>query len=203
MHYFEVGTMRFPVIGLVERENGNRVPVLEIDMLSDERWQQLAEESAAKNFREWNGQDPESPQEALEGQRAYMENLQEEDDQGSRALPPGDEGKWAGVDTGKIFENLVHLAVKNGITVRFCPLRASYARIKGDRIALNERLDTIEDFNYNLAHELAHSYLHRGKGNITPGAIDEETLAQYEEQADRGARMLLDALAVRRKGGAA
>ena len=38
MHYFEVGTTIYPVIGLVERENGDTVPVLEITMLSDERW---------------------------------------------------------------------------------------------------------------------------------------------------------------------
>jgi len=97
-------------------------------------------------------------------------------------------------DTGKVFEGLVHLAVQNGITVRFAPLKASYARIKGDRIALNQELGTIEDFNYNLAHELAHAYLHSGNGDITPGAVDDEALAQYEEEADRGARMLLEAL---------
>lgn len=95
------------------------------------------------------------------------------------------------MDTGKVFENLVRLAVKNGITVRFCPLRASYARIKADRIALNQDLNTIEEFNYNLAHELSHFFLHYDKGNITAG--DNEA---YEEQADRGARMLLEALEV-------
>lgn len=107
------------------------------------------------------------------------------------------------MDTGKIFENLVHLAAENGITVKFAPLKASYARIKGDRIALSQSLGTIEDFNYNLAHELAHSYLHGGKGNIIPGAVDEATFAENEEQADRGARMILDALAVMQKSGAA
>lgn len=107
------------------------------------------------------------------------------------------------MDTGKIFENLVHLANQNGIKVLFAPLLISQARIMDDRIALNMNLETIEDFNYNLAHELAHAYLHRGKGDIMPGAIDDETLAQYEEQADRGARMLLDAFAVMQKGGAA
>lgn len=107
------------------------------------------------------------------------------------------------MDTGKIFENLVHMAAQNGITVKFVPFKAHYAMLHGDRIGLSQSLDTIEDFNYNLAHELAHSYLHDGKGDIMPGAIDEETLAQYEEQADRGAKMLLDALAVKQKGGAA
>lgn len=52
------------------------------------------------------------------------------------------------MDSGKIFEGLVHLAIEKGITVRFAPLKASYARIKGDRIALSEGLGTIEDFNY-------------------------------------------------------
>lgn len=106
------------------------------------------------------------------------------------------------MDTGKIFENLVHMAVQNGFTVKFAPLPISHARIKGNRIALNQNLGTIDDFNYNLAHELAHSYLHSGKGDITPGAVDETALIEYEEQADRGAKMLLDAMAVMQKGGA-
>ena len=107
------------------------------------------------------------------------------------------------MDSGKVFEGLVHLAVQNGITVKFVPLKAHYAMLHNDRIRLSQSLRTIEDFNYNLAHELAHSYLHQGKGDITPGAIDEDTFSKYEEQADRGARMLLDALAVKQKGGAA
>ncbi len=96
------------------------------------------------------------------------------------------------MDTGKIFENLVHMAVQNGITVRFAPLKVSYARIKGERIALNQNLSTINDFNYNLAHELAHHYLHYDKGNI----IESERNVEYEEQADRGAKMLLEAIGI-------
>ncbi len=99
------------------------------------------------------------------------------------------------MDTGKVFENLVHMAIQNGIVVRFAPLRASYARLKGNRIALGQNLDTIEDFNYNLAHELAHYYLHFDKGDTTSS----EKKAEYEEQADRGAKMLLAALSVSSK----
>lgn len=102
------------------------------------------------------------------------------------------------MDTGKIFENLVHMAVQNGITVRFAPLKASYARLKGNLIALNQNLYTIDDFNYNLAHELSHYFLHYDKGDTVTSDRHEE----YEEQADRGARMLLAALAVGQKGGA-
>lgn len=98
------------------------------------------------------------------------------------------------MDTGKVFESLVHLAVQNGIIVRFAPLTISYARIKGNRIALNQGLDTIEDYNYNLAHELAHHFLHYDKGDI----VDNE---EFEEQADRGAHMLLAALSVGGRAG--
>lgn len=63
------------------------------------------------------------------------------------------------------------------------------------------KIDTIEDINYNLAHELAHSYLHYDKGDILPSAVDETASRQYEEQAERGARMLLDAIVAGMEGG--
>lgn len=92
-------------------------------------------------------------------------------------------------DSGKVFEALVHLAVSNGITVRFAPLQASHARLKNNRIALNEGLGTIDEFNYNLAHELAHYFLHYDKGDIVLSDSQE-----YEEQAGRAVKMLLEAL---------
>lgn len=94
------------------------------------------------------------------------------------------------MDKGETFAKLVHLATSNGIIVRFAPLHVSYARLRGNRLALGQDLPTIEDFNYNLAHELAHAYLHYDKGDT----INSELHEQYEEQADRAAKMLLDAL---------
>ena len=93
-------------------------------------------------------------------------------------------------DKGEVFAMLVHLATSKGIIVRFCPLQLSDARIKENRLALRQDLPTIEDFNYNLAHELAHAYLHHDKGDT----INSESHEQYEEQADRAAKMLLDVL---------
>ena len=93
-------------------------------------------------------------------------------------------------DNGEIFATLVHLATSNGIIVRFAPLQANYARLLGNRLAFRQDLPTIEDFNYNLAHELAHAYLHYDKGDT----INSELHEQYEEQADRAAKMLLDGL---------
>lgn len=84
MQRIEVGGMRFPVIGRVERKNGDIVPLIEINMMSDERWQQLAAESAVKYFREWYGREPESVQEAFEGQRAYIEKFWREEKDGKR-----------------------------------------------------------------------------------------------------------------------
>ena len=101
-------------------------------------------------------------------------------------------------DTGKTFETLVHFAVSNGIVVRFAPLRASHARLENNRIALSESLGSIDDFNYNLAHELAHYFLHYDKGDT----VRSKRHAEYEEQADRAAKMLLAALEVELKGGA-
>lgn len=95
-------------------------------------------------------------------------------------------------DKGEIFCKLIHLAVKNGITVRFVPFRACDGRIKGDRIGIRQSLGTIDEFNYNLAHELAHAYLHYNKGSLVD--IDEKVMELYEEQADRAARMILDVL---------
>ena len=95
------------------------------------------------------------------------------------------------MESGKIFESLVHLAVSNGIIVRFAPLSASHARLKNNRIALSESLRTIDEINYNLAHELAHYYLHYDKGDI----LSNLNHKSYEEQADRAAKMLLEALA--------
>ena len=68
------------------------------------------------------------------------------------------------MESGKVFEKLVHLATSKGIVVRFAPLQSNDGRLKGNRIAIRQNLPTIEDFNYNLAHELAHAFLHYDKG---------------------------------------
>ena len=45
MHVIEAGGMNFPVIGEIERKSGETVPLIEINMMSDERWQQLDRKS--------------------------------------------------------------------------------------------------------------------------------------------------------------
>lgn len=98
------------------------------------------------------------------------------------------------MDNGQIFMKLMHLATRNEIAVKFLPLKASYARLMGTkqglRMGINQCLETIEEVNYELAHEIAHAYLHYDKGDTLNSDMHE----QYEEQADRAAKMLLDAI---------
>lgn len=106
------------------------------------------------------------------------------------------------MDTGKIFESLVHLAKQQNIIVDFCPFESNKGMLYGDdkTVIIGIKMDIgFDEYVYSLAHELAHYFLHYDKGDT----IKSEKHKEYEEQADRGARMLLDALAVNQKGGAA
>lgn len=105
------------------------------------------------------------------------------------------------VDAGIMFQTLLRLANREDVCVGFKPLPISDGRIKGDRIAIRGGLE-IDAINYNLAHELSHHFLHFDKGNI----MDTDKNAEYEEQADRAAKMLLCAIEVShssKEGGAA
>jgi len=95
-------------------------------------------------------------------------------------------------DKGEIFAELIHIAEKNNVKVQFFPeFQECRGRLHGDRIGIRSAMG-INDINYSLAHELAHFYLHWDKGDT----ISSEMHSDYEEQADRAAKMLLDALAV-------
>lgn len=103
------------------------------------------------------------------------------------------------MEQSTIFCKLIHLAEKNNIRVSFAPLPISRGRYKAlapddGRIAVRQNLPTIEEYNYEIAHEMAHAYLHFDKGCILEGMIDDKLHKQYEEQANRAAKMLLDAL---------
>jgi len=96
------------------------------------------------------------------------------------------------MDTGKIFEDLVHLSEMNGMKIVVRSFKSSAKGLLNDAtIGLSNKLST-EEMTYTLAHELAHAFLHYDKGDT----IHSERHTEYEEQADRGARMLLAALAV-------
>ncbi|MDE7416310.1 MAG: ImmA/IrrE family metallo-endopeptidase [Lachnospiraceae bacterium] len=93
-------------------------------------------------------------------------------------------------DKGEIFCRLMHLAKKRGLRVSFFPFNYYNGRLKGDHIGIRQTMESIDDYNYSLAHEIAHYFLHYDKGNTITSDRHEE----YEEQADRAAKMLLAAL---------
>ncbi|WP_294395286.1 ImmA/IrrE family metallo-endopeptidase [uncultured Clostridium sp.] len=62
-----------------------------------------------------------------------------------------------------------------------------------NHIYVNNNQNVGEDrIVYTLAHEIAHGYLHKDKGNT----VDSPKHAEYEEQADRAAHMILDLLSM-------
>ena len=104
----------------------------------------------------------------------------------------------------EIFEKLIHMASDLGGVVVFAPFESQSEGIlvadedsRNISFGLRAEMD-FEKYVYNLAHELAHYFLHYDKGNT----ITSEKHAEYEEQADRAVKMLLAALSVSQKGGA-
>lgn len=95
--------------------------------------------------------------------------------------------------TPKEMEKLLHLAEENNISVEFVPFQANDGRLTYMRneLRIGIRIGmSFDEYVYNLAHELAHYFLHYDKGNT----IESDRHSEYEEQADRGAKMLLAAL---------
>ena len=87
----------------------------------------------------------------------------------------------------------MEFAKAQGFQIRFMQFRSSAdGLLKGNRIGLAERLRSdVEKQEYILAHELAHAYLHRDKGDVIQSPLRNE----YEEQADRAAELVIDLLA--------
>ena len=68
-----------------------------------------------------------------------------------------------------------------------------YGRLVGNYIYVNNNANISEDrVAYTLAHEIAHGYLHKDKGNT----VGSSKHAEYEEEADRAANMILDLLSM-------
>lgn len=65
----------YPVIGHVETEEGRTYPLVDIPMMDDERWQELAKENAVHNYFEKHGKMPETPEIALAWQRERSDSI--------------------------------------------------------------------------------------------------------------------------------
>lgn len=98
-----------------------------------------------------------------------------------------------------VFTKLIHLAEDLGGEVHFVTFKsksegmmAADSNLENLRIGIKSGMD-FEKYMYNIAHELASYFLHYDKGDT----ITSDRHKKYEEQADRGAKMLLKALAVK------
>lgn len=97
-----------------------------------------------------------------------------------------------------IFVKLIHMVEKLRGEVYFVTFKSkSEGMMISDnlcnlRIGIRSEMD-FDRYMYNIAYELAHYFLHFDKGDIITGVRHKE----YEEQADRGAKMLLTALGVK------
>ncbi|HIY02391.1 MAG TPA: ImmA/IrrE family metallo-endopeptidase [Candidatus Blautia faecipullorum] len=90
-------------------------------------------------------------------------------------------------DKGEVFSALIRIAYQNDIKVLFTPLEASDGRILGNKIAIRCGMG-IDNINYNLAHELAHYFLHYNKGILRESPLFDI----YEAQADKFAKIILN-----------
>ncbi len=65
---------KYGTIGTVITEE-QEFPILNIPMVSDEKWQRMAKESAVRNFAKMNGRNPLDVEEALRWQRSLVRSL--------------------------------------------------------------------------------------------------------------------------------
>ena len=86
-------------------------------------------------------------------------------------------------------EELIRFAGSMGLSVKFKPLKYNDGLLKGNQILIREGMDTMQTIGV-LAHEITHAALHYDKGNTITSPLHNE----YEEQANRGAMLLLKAL---------
>ena len=65
----------FPVIREVEVSAGVAVPLLDIPMMSDEKWHEMARENAVHNYRKIHGREPETVEEAVKEQHESIRQV--------------------------------------------------------------------------------------------------------------------------------
>lgn len=85
-----------------------------------------------------------------------------------------------------IFRTLLHVAEERGISVSSYPLKTCRSMLKGDVIGIRDGL-TLREIDYELAWELAHSFIHYDGGDIIRSPLSKE----YNAQAARAAEMII------------
>lgn len=85
-----------------------------------------------------------------------------------------------------IFRALLKVAGDRGMDVVSRPFKAYRSMLKGDTIGIRDGL-TLREVDYELALELAHSFIHYDGGDM----INSPLAKEYNTQAERAAEMIL------------
>lgn len=88
-------------------------------------------------------------------------------------------------------EKLKKFAIAKGFVVKYMDFKANDGMLRGNRIGLCNNMEE-EKQAFILAHEIAHGYLHKDKGDTRKSSRHKE----YEEQANRTAELILDLLSM-------
>ena len=98
-----------------------------------------------------------------------------------------------------MLEDLKKFAEKQGFQITYVDFGVNMQSLKGrkigfisdKRILLNTEMKETDEA-FVLAHEIAHGYLHKDKGDTTNSPKNKE----YEEEANRAAELILDLLSL-------
>lgn len=85
-----------------------------------------------------------------------------------------------------IFRTFLKVAGDRGITIKSCPFETCRSTLKGDVIEIRDGL-TLREIDYELAWELAHSFIHFDGGDMIKSPLAKE----YNAQATRAAEMVI------------
>ena len=73
---YEIAGKAYPILGYVSSPQTGSVPLVDLPMMSDERWMELCRESAVKHYAAAFGHEPASVEEALQREDEAIRRLE-------------------------------------------------------------------------------------------------------------------------------
>lgn len=75
METYKILDQEYPVLGHVTTPQTGTIPLVDLPMMSDERWEELCRESAVKNYTTAFGHAPDSVEAALQWEREEADRM--------------------------------------------------------------------------------------------------------------------------------
>ena len=72
---YEIAGKAYPVLGYITTPQTGTVPLVDLPMMSDERWEELCRESAVKHYIDAFGHEPDSVEEALRREQEAIRRM--------------------------------------------------------------------------------------------------------------------------------